>query len=324
VYEVRPLTWREKLRLARFAHLGEPFVEARFMEASVVGPKSLAATETTHAVLLALAMWINLPSEQRPGLPLDQHRLATVTVELCRSLGTGPLAIGDLTAGEVEMLWKSLQQGPGGEALDKNTSEQTYDTKIMIVPDQTQSDAEPRPHSSSPASRRPEDLAGRDSAQPAIRPVLTGITDGRPAALRVPDAVRPSADDIPHPASAVAGPRENDTERRAALKRDMTTRFRVSFDQPTAKSPDNTPAPALDLVERADSPKTSAEMEVYSNLQTPASPTLRRSVPGDKHWESHQSEIRQSRPETEVDSILDEFCERLAEAAADLGITEEV
>src|SRR5262245_59804145 len=76
-YQVRPLTWQEKLRLADFARLGESFLQAAFLECCVAGDAPGAAER--EPALVALARWINRPGDDAAGLPLDGDELFRVT-----------------------------------------------------------------------------------------------------------------------------------------------------------------------------------------------------------------------------------------------------
>ena len=96
------------MRLARFAGFDEEFIRARFLEACLNPRQTSPLGTRNETILVALASWINLPSEQTSGLPLVQRQLVNVTADLCRSLHVGPMAFADLAASEVEMLWQNL------------------------------------------------------------------------------------------------------------------------------------------------------------------------------------------------------------------------
>ena len=105
-YALRPLSWREKRNLARFSHLGEQFLQTQFLRVSLNKPAvELPASEEQRAVLSALARWINAPDGDF-GLPLDQRLLASVTVDICRSMQLAPAMFDAMNATEVEMLWR--------------------------------------------------------------------------------------------------------------------------------------------------------------------------------------------------------------------------
>ena len=345
-YEVGPLSWPAKMRLARFAHMEPEFVQARFLETCLRTPKVPPNATEDKAVLVALATWINLPSGEQSGLPLDQNQLASVTVEVCRALGVGPTAFAELSAVEVEMLWQTLDretfpdETPDKRARTRSTrplpqaqaSEPQFDTKIVIVPDQTQFQAEP------------------ESANETILPVA----DAEPVQRAGDDVLRLAADE-----KAADQKTFNETKLSARKvvrpEHKTTARFRFSIDEPVVKgSPRNVPAFRLPLtqpdrntrsprvgptnlalapvieVERSEEPTT--KLNLLADLQiTAASPsefpqptaitpaTSRRSF----EVEERQATEPASRDQ-EMEWMLDAFCERLAEAAADLGILEEV
>jgi hypothetical protein len=140
-FEVRALSWREKRNLARFAHLGEEFLERQFSRLCCRGASSSDAG-AGRDVLLALAMWVNDPGPESM-LPLNTEILSRVLVDLCRSTGLGPGAFDDRPAHEVEALWRTIQdhaadswgsrpRQPGGASMAAVQSEVT---RIVVTPD---------------------------------------------------------------------------------------------------------------------------------------------------------------------------------------------
>lgn len=365
VYEVCPLTWRAKLRLAWFAHMEENFVQARFLEACLRTPKTSPTGECNQAVLVALASWINLPSDKACGMPLDRRRLAGVTVELCRALGVGPMALAELDAAEVEVLWQNmdhetakdeipdipLHTRPSQEAAPPHASEQEFNTKIVIIPDETlQSANVPRIDSLQPALRSEHEAEGYS----APRPTDNGESEG---------AVAQTAQ--------VSGETKRDVlaqDRVAAgNERNNTARFRVTLDKPTASASKQTAATfrlpvsqprrasqsranpqermtsvltATEDIDRSEGPTstdTSLNFDTSEQLFSPSllvqlpvqprvQPGYAETGPASHLWpEFGETNETESFPPVEVmECMLDEFCERLAEAAADLGIMEEV
>jgi hypothetical protein len=135
-YRVRPQSWREKVRLARFARLGEAFLRASFLECCVAGGVPAAVEPEHKEALLALALWINLPDDDAAGLPLDTDQLARVTIAVCRAMNIGPLAIAELSAPEVESLWRNLNREAGPDEINHGRiAQETFDTKIVVLPD---------------------------------------------------------------------------------------------------------------------------------------------------------------------------------------------
>ena len=353
VYEVCPLSWRAKMRLARFAHMDQQFIQARFLEACIHAPKILPGEEHAQAVLMALATWINLSSGETPGLPLDQGRLAAVTVDVCRALRVGPMAFSELTASEVELLWLNLDQ-PSHESEVLESSDHPrpsrslqplhaqapqFDTKIVVVPDQS-------PFGDVPHSEFVPQSELEETASP----------------VEDVESLQPEIDDEPVvTAEQVLNETIPSNGKTDAPDRNARGRFRVSIDKPLVK-PERKPAAILRVPLKQSRPAprlqvpTVGEKEFVSDSAPAADadhfeePTT-RAVPShfeipsisistspspsrvpviappavSRALEFAETDETASAPQAErVEWMLDEFCERLAEAAADLGILEEV
>lgn len=338
-YEVCPLSWRAKLRLARFAHMDHEFIQTRFLEACLRTSKLRPAEASHEAVLLALANWINAPSGESRELPLDQRELASVTVDVCRALRVGPMAFAELAAAEVEMLWRTLdRQALAEEAFDgaagpsqpvrSDAPESTFDTRILIVPDQAQ----------------PESTPGTSLDAAGVTEEKSETTPPAPVA------------DVPPPLADAAASEVTLPERKVVrTERNRKDRFRVAIDKPSkepaqhaaatfrlplaqprrtvrprAVGPTNfTSAAAVPGdVEIAEPPsifETVPEFQIPAVLTATAEQTttpVAAIAPGVSSWA--QVETRDDAQPQSIDSMLEEFCERLAEAAADVGILEEV
>ena len=335
-YEVCPLTWRAKMRLARFAQMDQAFVQARFLEACLRSPKIVPTEPADQAVLAALASWINLSFEQTLGLPLDVRRLAAVTVEVCRALRVGPMAFAELSAPEVEMLWASLDRETSeDEVLDRAISTQLperlnpvslpepqFDTKIVILPDQTESKDVPL---------RNVPLHVEDSV--SLRPTI----DDAPAA-----AVAEAPNETMTPFSRKAGGRE----------RNPPARFRFSIDEPITKvsrnratvfplplkQPNETrqfqpsgseklaPIGNSDHSELSRGPEISSDNPAIALSTSPVTSRVVETTPVTSRWPEFEKrdELESASQSEDMEAMFDKFCERLAEAAEDLGILEEV
>src|SRR5262245_27696449 len=101
---LRPLRWREKLALARFAHLGRAFLDRQLVRACLLDGAAPVDGPDAEAVT-ALARWVNDPDGEDPALPLDQALLAEVTLRVCRALGVRPADLDTRGVAEVEQLW---------------------------------------------------------------------------------------------------------------------------------------------------------------------------------------------------------------------------
>lgn len=130
---LRPLTWQEKVTLARFAHLGRDFVDRTLLR-TAAGEAALDPQDGDREVLVALARWVN----EREGLeslePLDVGVLSLVTREVCRSLGVRPAELEAMTATEVEALWTSIREAGSEPVPPSGGWEQGDVRRILIVP----------------------------------------------------------------------------------------------------------------------------------------------------------------------------------------------
>lgn len=108
-FQVRTLCWQEKIRLARFAHLGSNFLQQQFLHLCVSAPDSQPLTERQREILTALAGWLNASNDEATSVPLKSSLLSIITIEVCRALGIKPADLDSRDATEVEMLWQSVK-----------------------------------------------------------------------------------------------------------------------------------------------------------------------------------------------------------------------
>jgi hypothetical protein len=277
-YEISLLTWQAKMRLARFAHMDQAFVQARFLEACIRPPKILPADKRDEAVLLALANWLNVSA-----FPLDQDRLAAVTVDVCRALHVGPRALAALPASELEMLWLNLDRRlAGSEVPESSFSERPlqsfdrgrapephFETKIVIVPDQSQS--------SDVAER---DLVERDQAESdfnesmlpaAVDSSVSNNDESAPAVEAVAD--EQSVNELVGDELIV---NEQITSNRKSIvpDRNATARFRVFLDKPPVKTSAKTANATVRLPLQRSRQATQAQVETADPKEfvTPSAP----------------------------------------------------
>ena len=158
---VRPLQWREKVTLARFADLGSEFLRDEVIRLCTVSelPSPLAAEDAE--VLWELAAWMSESPASVP-VPLDSRSLATVTLRLCRAMGLKPADFDSRSAPEVEALWEALgQQAEEVVVAEDSASSSSSTTRIVIVPDEDQ-----RTAAAHPGGRDARSTAG---GTPAVR-----------------------------------------------------------------------------------------------------------------------------------------------------------
>ncbi|MBL8396623.1 MAG: hypothetical protein JNL84_00550 [Candidatus Accumulibacter sp.] len=111
----RPLSWREKQVLARYADHGETFLQRQLIDACCGASAAAAAP----VACWTLAAWVNFPSS--PGsatLPFASEAMARVTAGLCRSVGLRPTEIDALDALAVEALWQAQDAAAANVADD--------------------------------------------------------------------------------------------------------------------------------------------------------------------------------------------------------------
>jgi hypothetical protein len=138
---VRPLHWREKVVLARFAGLGSELVEEQFLRLALAQDEP--PTGAARAALVALALWLNAPDAE--ALPLQPTLLASVTLDVCSAIGLAPADLDDRDALEVESLWRAAADSrltaarhadsPSDGAQAGAHVEAGNTTRIVIVPD---------------------------------------------------------------------------------------------------------------------------------------------------------------------------------------------
>jgi hypothetical protein len=350
-YRVRLLQWREKAMLARFAPLGEELVMREFVRMCVDGSDDLP--QETAAILGEAAAWINDPSGAGAGVPFDSRSVATVMLQLCRATQLRPADLDGRSALEVEEMWQAL----GGETpATPREPESPSATRIMIVPDPEP--AQSRSNDSVPIPTTSEELRGTPrnpeeprnpspsqaktptnatpiaaptaasavnatSVAPTERWRLTNLpgtvsvfspeTSGTAPSHRTPAASRPGTSETrpthtsTHEPSIAQGHRAIDT--RAAIGS-------AHHPEPTAAF--RTETTQLETSLRASDAR--AEMQ-HSQLRTRSDRTVAdRVLPAQL---PAPSELAQdSAPSFDNSPLFDELADRLAEAAADMGIGE--
>lgn len=121
----RPLLWREKRILARYAAYGEKFLQRQLL-AACCGPVAAAAAPEACQ---ALAEWVNFPSTDRSScLPFTPEALTQATAVLCRTTGWRPAELDALDALEVESLWRATAaEQPETPSVAERNAERAVD-----------------------------------------------------------------------------------------------------------------------------------------------------------------------------------------------------
>lgn len=143
---VRPLQWREKLALARFAHLGPDFLRQEVIRLCTVPELPSPLADEEAEVLWELAAWMSEPPTSTP-VPLESRSLASVTIRLCRAMGLKPADFDSRSVPEVEAMWEALGQPADHRAEDSlaEDGQVSSGTRIVIVPDGTSGERRPQP-----------------------------------------------------------------------------------------------------------------------------------------------------------------------------------
>ena len=180
---LRQMRWREKVRLARHAGPAGSSAGLRLLRIVLAGtPTELAKPDLAAA--LAVARWFNGLTEPATALPLEPAVLATVTVELCRSLGVQPADLDERDALDVEALWSALRATAGSEAVappdfggaPRQTALGDHANRIVIVPD---SAAAPAPAISEPDHDGQRAYVVATDETPGVEPSIGAGGPGR-------------------------------------------------------------------------------------------------------------------------------------------------
>jgi hypothetical protein len=315
---VRPLRWREKLSLARFAHLGTTFVEGQQLRIALEGAP-MPTIEEERAVLSALAAWVAAPSDE--PVPFQTRALAGVTLDVCRAVGLKPADLDARDAYEVEALWRVGTGGTehgrlavngtgGGRPGTTSQAAETWEsqlTRIEIVPDGV-SRAEP--------------------AQPEAETASTTVVDAPP-------------DETAAPPSMAVPPVPRRRPRELAAVRDFAVLTREPPPAAPAEQPDSVaatpeePVPgstrAVAVHESAPEASTRAAVADPTLEQSPPGrlsarwrpDALRRAQPDDGTASSSATRPRRaraSRVEEDAEQLFDELADGLERAASALGV----
>jgi hypothetical protein len=233
--EVRPLRWREKVRLARFAILGLPFLDEQVLRLALPAESATPEGDEREAAL-ALALWLNDPGDADP-LPLQAPLLATATLEVCAAMGVAPSALDDRDAVEVEALWRAVAEhaaGPGPAALPGpaaaiesvpafgrssggGTVEVGETRRIVFVPDQPAASEEVKVEAEAaeeveeeaapPTAAPPETVGALEASEQPAPAAGPGVPEPKIAAPKVaaPNVAAPKVDAPPPRNAASAG-----------------------------------------------------------------------------------------------------------------------
>lgn len=219
--EVRPMQWRHKQRLARWAHLGQQLVATQ--RAALAVEPGTTLDEHERALVDAVVAFL-----EGDSLPFDPALLAEVAFETCRATGLAPAAFDDRDAAEVEMMWRTvstpvapvpLSTGGSPEARASAPDPWADANSIVFTPTVTagtprrfdawrESEEQPAAHPVSGA-RASADAATDDRPPGTSDDAERAIEAGRPTRRReasrhriVPAVPRHSAIDPPAPGAA--------------------------------------------------------------------------------------------------------------------------
>ena len=215
-YTARPMVWRDKQILARFAELGPVFLRRQVLSLCLEQGTALPEGEADLQDLLELVLWVQRPRSGQPVL-LEPGALAAVTLGVCRALGVPPADLDDREAPEVEALWQAAQSQSAGPQPALSVAprrgmavpaDEPGVRRILVVPDPpgrvtaSSTAADPRrlsprndePAKSAPASAAPTtvgvapvetarspETAGFAPVETAQSPETVGITPAAPS-----------------------------------------------------------------------------------------------------------------------------------------------
>jgi hypothetical protein len=106
VYFLKPLTWGDKRRLARFANLGEEFLR-RNMTLACATPAVWPDDEVEAEALVLAAATVTSPGYD--ALPLSIGTLLRISAEISRAMGMAIDELDHQAAVDVEALWRLIE-----------------------------------------------------------------------------------------------------------------------------------------------------------------------------------------------------------------------
>lgn len=338
VFVLRPIRWREKANLARFAHLGTAFLEEAFLRLSLIDEPPLPDDAKARQALSRLAEWLNAPGHERP-LPLDPLLLARASAALCRGLGLRPQDLDDLPAGEVEALWTAIdgieEHSAPPNVPGRRSAPAGFTHRIEILPDRSdrmeKSAGNRTPASDMSANRMPGLIPAAGAAAGLTAAPAPSPTPDRPAG----EGPAPAWPARPRPKTST----ETGTELippRQGNRSGQRPRFRVVTSLPPSPAPVSAEVSPSSSVAAPPSPlsaETNIEMAEWVERAAPAMSEVAPHRPEDAKRSAVSAPAAIGAAEAvapaapastaaDVESLLDIFAARLAEAATLLGIDE--
>lgn len=246
-YSVRPIRWRAKVQLARFAHLGGDFIDDRWLELSLENQPAPDDDELRD-VVRTVARWLESAGRTEAPLPLDELELLRSARELSRDTGWTLDEIGELDAGVVERAIErvrsrrsedsalvSANRTDGDELIEARAPDPGRRATDSASEDATRRSVDPAP------PRRPEASAEHSTAARSDARRSLATEPLRPGATRIivlPDSQRGGGEPAPERSEATAERAEVErSEREQRAPSDF-----ASNDRPT-DSPDDGPRP---------------------------------------------------------------------------------
>jgi hypothetical protein len=201
-HAVRPLTWREKRTLARYAAAGPTLIDAALvrhrLSGSVRGADDAASAVPgrEQRAVAALARWVNGLSPGGTARQLDPVALQAVHVQVLHATGLPAAELEAMAALDVEVMasvadrpesgptsYPTSDRSPGDGSAPPPSEDDPGLTRIVFLPDPSGDVAEPAPAEDGPASESFDDGTtrgtDRHAEQPARRaPLLRAAPDG--------------------------------------------------------------------------------------------------------------------------------------------------
>lgn len=348
---IEPLTWREKLTLARFGRAEGRLLDSALIAHKLMGDDDRPVLESAEGrALVALARWVNGFGPHGGAAPLEPRLLARIGARARRAGELSPADLDRMPAVEVELLADAL--ATADPRSERGSEDDDGVTRILVVPDPGPGEpafdddqvdaatvlAATRPAATVPAATvpRPGDLpylgsaplsAGR-SAPDRPGPARAGGADHPPPARRPDPALRPMPTEtgpVPAPAPDGRGDGHGDSDTlrpwpmdghgSPAADRSAGPRSEPPWWSPVATAP----RPRAAHPRRATAPVLPVLPAPNPIAARPADP-ITVPAPPVPFTAPAAPGARPAPAGAEIDRVLDELAHRLEQAVEDLGL----
>jgi hypothetical protein len=206
---IEPLTWREKLTLARFGRAEGRLLDSALIAHKLMGDDDRPVLESAEGrALVALARWVNGFGPHGGAAPLEPRLLARIGARARRAGELSPADLDRMPAVEVELLADAL--ATADPRSERGPEDDDGVTRILVVPDpgpgepafdDDQVDAATVLAATVPAATVPAATVPAATVPAGTVPAATVPAATVPAAT-VPAATVPRPGDLPYLGSA--------------------------------------------------------------------------------------------------------------------------